>query len=110
MILGAVERAPLPFRGQRHQSYPAICRCSWFRRGVSQRHHYLFADLFRRFLPQTDFKRVGMVGADQMPVSVYRGCSGKFQGCRACGSPVIFSQTREVKSPRGLSRSKKAFL
>ena len=68
-----------------------------------------FADLFQEISAGKQIKRVGMVGADQMPVSVYRGVQENFKGVELVDITSDFLKLREVKSPWEIEQIKKAF-
>jgi Xaa-Pro aminopeptidase len=57
-----------------------------------------FADLFAEISRQQPIRRVGMVGLDQMPVSVYRQIAESFQGVELVDISDEFLRLRVVKS------------
>ena len=56
-----------------------------------------FAQLFEE-LSKTGIKRVGVVGAEQMPVPVYRGIADNFKGVEMVDITGDFLRLREIKS------------
>lgn len=57
-----------------------------------------FADLFAEISKLEPIRRVGMVGLDQMPVSVYRQISDHFRGVELVDITEAFLRLRVVKS------------
>lgn len=68
-----------------------------------------FAELFKEISAGKRIRRVGIVGADQMPVSVHRQISENFAGVELVDITDDFLRLRFVKSRWELGRIKEAF-
>lgn len=68
-----------------------------------------FARLFAEISNQQAIRRVGMVGLDQMPVSVYRQIAESFQGVELVDITEDFLRLRFYKSSWELTQIKTAF-
>ncbi len=67
-----------------------------------------FADLFRE-ISAGGIRRVGLVGADQMPVSVYTGIREEFRGVEFVDITDEFLRLRYIKSDWERAQMRKAF-
>ena len=68
-----------------------------------------FSDLFNEISSGKRIKRVGMVGADQMPVSVYKQVAENFKGVELVDVTDQFLKLRHVKSKWEIEQMRKAF-
>lgn len=68
-----------------------------------------FTDLFSQISAGGRIRRVGMVGADQMPVSVYRQIEENFKGVELINITEDFLKLRVFKSRWELDRIREAF-
>lgn len=68
-----------------------------------------FTDLFNEISANKKIKRVGMVGADQMPVSVYRQVSESFRGVKLVDITPQFLELRYIKSKWEIEQIRNAF-
>lgn len=68
-----------------------------------------FKDLFRELSSSIRSKRVGMVGADQMPVSVYKQVAENFKGIELVDVTDKFINLRHIKSKWEIEQIRKAF-
>jgi len=68
-----------------------------------------FNDLFAEISGKKRIRKVGMVGADQMPASVYRQVAENFKGVELVNITEDFLRLRHVKSPWEIKQIYKAF-
>jgi Xaa-Pro aminopeptidase len=68
-----------------------------------------FTDLFNEISSGRRIKRVGMVGADQMPVSVYKQVAENFKGVELVNVTEQFLKLRHVKSKWEIQQIREAF-
>jgi len=68
-----------------------------------------FKELFEEISSGKKIKRVGMVGADQMPVSVYREVAENFKGVELVNITEDFLRLRYVKSKWEIEQIRQAF-
>jgi Xaa-Pro aminopeptidase len=69
-----------------------------------------FANLFSEISHGKRPRRAGIVGADQMPVSVYRQVKENFTGVDLIDITDEFLKLRQIKSPWEIEQIRKAFL
>jgi len=67
-----------------------------------------FADLFKEISAEKTIKRVGIVGQDGMPVSVYNQIHQNFEGVQLIDITNDFLEFRYVKSPWEIEQMRKA--
>jgi len=68
-----------------------------------------FADLFKELNSVRPVKRAGLVGAGQMPMSVYRQIEENFKGVEMVDITADYTRLRYVKSPWEIAQIRKAF-
>ncbi len=68
-----------------------------------------FAELFHEISREKKVARVGMIGADQMPVAVYRQIEENFKGVELVDVTDEFLKLRHVKSKWEIEQIRKAF-
>jgi Xaa-Pro aminopeptidase len=68
-----------------------------------------FNDLFNEISSGKRIKRIGMVGADQMPVSVYKQVADNFKDVELIDVTEQFLKFRHIKSKWEIEQMKKAF-
>lgn len=68
-----------------------------------------FTDLFKEISTGKSIRRVGIVGCDQMPVSVYRQISENFKGVELVDISEQFLRLRHMKSKWEIEQIREAF-
>lgn len=68
-----------------------------------------FTDLFKEISTGKSIRRVGIVGGDQMPVSVYRQVSENFKGVELVDISEQFLKLRHIKSKWEIEQIREAF-
>jgi len=68
-----------------------------------------FKNLFNEISKGKKIKRVGMVGTDQMPVSIYRQIDDNFKGVELVDITKEFLKLRHIKSKWEIEQIRKAF-
>ncbi len=68
-----------------------------------------FADLFKELNRGRPVRRAGIVGAGQMPMSVYRQIEGNFKGVEMVDITGEYTRLRVIKSPWEIAQIRKAF-
>jgi len=68
-----------------------------------------FKELFNEISSDKKIRRVGMVGADQMPVSVYREVAENFEGVELVDITEEFLKLRYIKSKWEIEQIRQAF-